>query len=191
MTDWHRVKWSEARQVLDLLGEAGETMPAPDGQTPSAYFDRLRADARLAEAAKFLGQALPRLETVAWAARSVRDLSIQDSQASRANAPALRAALLWVGDPTENRRRAAHAAAEACDSASPERLAAMAAFFSGGSIAPPECAVLPAPREAAGLFASGAVLSAAARTGDMPAALDKALDLGAGIASRGVEPATA
>jgi len=191
MTDWHRVKWSEARQVIDLLGEAGVGLPAPDGQTPAAYFDQLRADARLAEAAKFLGQALPRLETVAWAARSVRDLSAPDSEASRANAPALRAALLWVGDPTENRRRAAHAAAEACDSASPERLAAMAAFFSGGSIAPPDCAVLPAPREAAGQFASGAVLSAAARTSDIPAALKKALDLGAEIASRGVEPATA
>lgn len=191
MAGWSRVKWSEARQVLDIL-RAKEAAASPEAaMAPAVYFEHLRTGERENEAVKFLGQALPRLEAVAWAARTVRDLASPKADRHAPEARALRAALLWVGDPTEARRRAAYEAAEEADPASPESLAAMAAFFSGGSIAPADCPVVPAPRDAAGLFASGAVLAAAAAQPDMKAALKTALDAGVAIASQGLESADA
>jgi hypothetical protein len=63
----------------------------------------------------------------------------------------------------------------------------MGAFCSGGSIAPDNCPPVQPPRNAAGLFASGAVLSAAAASPNAQAALDRALDAGARIAQDGLE----
>lgn len=191
MADWARVKWSEARQVLNALGKIDPADEAEAGQPPAAYFDYLRQNGRAFDAARFLGQALPRLEAVAWAARAVRDLTPADADRERPEARALRAALLWVADPTENRRRSAYDAADACESSEPEALAALAAFFSGGSIAPPDCAALPAPRDAAGRFAAGAVMTIAARQPDVQQALSGLLDAGALIASQGLDAAAA
>jgi hypothetical protein len=190
MADWTRVKWSEASQVLDLLGDAGG-LPEAGAAQPAAYFEQLRGAGRLADAARFLAHALPRLEAVAWAARTTRDLPPPNGKADRADELALRAALFWVGDPTEHRRQAAYNAAMACSEPSPERLAALAAFFSGGSIAPPELQPVPAPREGVHRCASGAVLLAAARSADMNGALAKALDAGVALAAGGLEAATA
>jgi hypothetical protein len=185
MNEWTRVKWTEAGQVVALAAE-----DAPEDKAlslaPSAYFAQLRGQARRAEAVKFLALALPRLEAVAWAARAVRDT--KTSAAPKADeVRALRSALLWVSDPRENRRRAAFEAAQECAPASAERLVAMGAFCSGGSIAPEDCPPVQPPRGAAGLFASGAVLSAAAASPNMQAALDTALDMGAKIARDGLE----
>lgn len=191
MADWRRVKWSEARQVLDILGAVEAAKEGEAGKPPAAYFDHLRQTGREIEAVKFLGQALPRLEAVGWAARAVRDLEPEGLDRNRPEGKALRAALLWLADPTETRRRAAFDASEACDTSSPESLAAKAAFFSGGSIAPPDAQPLPAPRDAAGRFASGAVMLAAARRRDMNASLKRALDAGARIAADGLEAADA
>jgi hypothetical protein len=189
MSEWARVKWSEARQIISTLGwdeEAAGDVSAP----PKVYFDRLVDAGRFPEAATFLGQALPRLEAVAWAARAVQDLRENDPKAPGGpEAQALKSALLWVQDPSEPRRRAAYDAAEAADGQSAEHLAALAAFFSGGSIAPADAPPLPAPREAAGRFASGAVMVAAARTGDMNGALQRCLETGQAIAERGLSGA--
>lgn len=181
-TDWSRVRWTEARQVARLLNWPVRPGDPDGGLPPAAYFDSLRQAGRQMEAAEFLGQALPRWEAVAWAARAVRDVGAGKDRAP-AEASALNAALLWVQDPTENRRRSAFDAAEAADATSPERLAALAAFYSGGSIAPPDCEPLPAPKEAAGRFAAGAVLVAALSAPGGPAALAACLDSGAALAS--------
>jgi hypothetical protein len=155
----------------------------PDGGlAPSAYFDALRTAGRHIEAAEFLGQALPRWEAVAWAVRAVRDVRPADARGA-AESAALKAALLWVQDPTENRRRSAFAAAEGADATAPERLAALAAFYSGGSVAPADCAPLPAPKEAAGRFAAGAVLVAALSAPKPDKTLAACLDAGVAMAS--------
>jgi hypothetical protein len=174
------VKWTEARQVTAVLGWP-ESAGDPDAEaSPEAFFDALCAAGRHDDAVEFLAQALPRWEAVAWAARSVRDL---DPPGQAADAAALKAALLWVQDPTEARRRAAESAAEASAPDSPARLAALAAFFSGGSVAPDDAEPLPAPRDAAGKLAAGAILVASARSPDMDAALQACLSAGAEIAS--------
>ena len=178
--DWNRVKWTEAGQVTAVLGwPQGPADPAPR-QAPRQYFEALTAAGRGEDAVEFLAQALPRWEAVAWAARSVRDIGGMDAEA---DADALKAALLWVQDPSESRRRAASDAAEAAEPDSPARMAALAAFYSGGSIAPPDGEMLPAPRDAAGRLAAGAILLAAARSEDMEQALAASLRTGAAIAA--------
>ncbi len=177
---WTRVKWTEAGQITAILGWKAAPEDPPAANPPRAYFDALRASGRDADAVEFLSQALPRWEAVAWAARMVRDLG---APADEADARALKAALLWVQDPTEDRRRAAQTAAEDAEPDSPARLAALAAFYSGGSMSPPEAEILPAPRDAAGRFAAGAILTAAARTADMDAALAASLGAGSAIAA--------
>jgi hypothetical protein len=190
MTDWTRVKWSEARQILSILDWPEADGVADPVARPKIYFDALRSSGRLPEAVSYLGQALPRLEAVAWAARAVQDL--RNGASPRApEAAALKAALLWVQDPSENRRRAAFEAAERCEARSAERMAALAAFFSGGSVAPPDCPPVPAARDTAGRLASGAVLIAATAAPDMNAALQLCLDAGEALAANGVGGAPA
>jgi hypothetical protein len=182
VTEWTRVKWSEARQIVRVMGKSAQA-DAPGAEvTPQAWFEQLRTAQRLDEAAAFLGHALPRYEAVAWAARSVRDLRDPEDRNSP-EAAAIKAALLWVADPTEPRRRAAQQAAEAADTGSAERLAALAVFASGGSLGPAEFDPVPAPRDLAGVLAGSAVRLAASAKPDRQAALASALDAGARLAA--------
>jgi hypothetical protein len=193
MNSWSRVKWTEAGQVAELLGW-DEPLGERGSLAPQAFFESLKAEGRLSDAAFFLGQALPRFETVAWAARAVRDLrAAQPVERPAPDRDALKAALLWIQDPSEPRRRAAGDAAEAAADDSAERLAALAVFFSGGSIAPPDCEPVPAPREAAGQLAATAVVVAAmgAAPDEADRALASALAAGAQVAERGVSASSA
>jgi hypothetical protein len=182
MTAWTRVKWTEAAQVAELLGWDKEL----DGlarASPEAFFARLRRLGRLEDAVFFVGQALPRYETVTWAVRTVRDLRPGPALPGP-DADALKATLLWVQDPSDARRRAAFEAANRISKPSAERMAALAVFFSGGSITPPDAPAVQAPKEIAGRFASGAVLLAASE-GDRQAGLEKALDAAVLMAQSG------
>jgi len=185
MSEWTRVKWTEARQILAILDWPAGYPDGDPSSRPKAFFDSLRSQRRLPEAASYLGQALPRFEAVAWAARSVQNVreTAPHQNVRGAEADALKAALLWLQDPSENRRRAAYDAAEKCRSDAPERMAALAAFFSGGSIAPPDCPPVQAQRDAAGRFAAGAVLAAAASTPELMGVLSSCLDTGDAIAA--------
>jgi hypothetical protein len=184
MGNWTKVKWTEAGQITALLdwppAEAKDL-----AATPEAFFANLRTQGRLDDAAMFLGQALPRYEVVAWAARALQDLRPAHEPPRPADVQALDAVQAWVKDPSEPRRRAAFDASNAADEGAPERFAALAAFFSGGSMAPDNCPPVPAPREAAGKFAAAAVILAATRTADRQAALARALDAGVVLAAEG------
>lgn len=178
MRRWKQVKWTEAGQVAAILGWPASEQ---DADAPEAVFDRLREEGRDDDAAMFLGQALPRFEVVAWAAQTVRDLV--PGEISKPDAEALQAALQWLRDPSENRRRAAFDAAAEAGDTSPQRMCALAVFFSGGSMAPADLEPLLAPKEAAGTFAAAAVLTAATRSGRREEGLRSALALGDVLAS--------
>jgi hypothetical protein len=180
MARWTHVRWSEAGQVAAVLRWPAS---AADGALPEAAFDALRAEGRAVEAAFFLGQALPRYEAVAWAVQTVRELT--DPDPASAAGEALKAALLWLQDPTEPRRRTAFEAAQRMDDGSPSRLCALAVFFSGGSLAPENLQPAPPPKDVAGRFAASAVLAAAAASGRRDAALAQALAAGDRLASGG------
>ncbi len=181
---WIRVKWTEAGQIAEMAGWRGSPSPrAPLSASPSDFCASLVEEGLKADAARFLAHALPRFDAVQWAVEVARDLTPPESLGADER-DALKAAALWLQDPSDERRRAAHAAAEAClDSASPFALCAIAIFFSGGSIAPIDCDPIQPPREAAGRFVAAAVLAAAMRSGDMLDGLDRAVAAAGRLAS--------
>ena len=177
MRRWKQVKWAEAGQVSAILGWPKSNH---DADPPETVFDRLIEEGREDDAALFLGQALPRFEAVAWAARTVQELSLTPSAQ---DAEALKATLLWLQDPSDGRRRAAFAIAEQSRGASPQRQCALAVFFSGGSIASVDVEPVLPPKDTVGAFAAGAVLTAATQSGRHAESLRSALALGDALAS--------
>ncbi|SPE38312.1 Putative secreted protein (fragment) [Candidatus Sulfopaludibacter sp. SbA3] len=68
---------------------------------------------------------------------------------------------MWISQPTDEHRRAAHAAAEAAQFSTPAGCAGLAAFFSGGSLAPPDSPAVPPGEFLTAKAVSGAVIFAA------------------------------
>jgi hypothetical protein len=93
------------------------------------------------DAVHLLAHALPRREAVWWAARCAR--SVIESNATKEMWAALKAAEEWAADPSEPKRRAAESTAAATQYTSPAGCAALAAFLSGGSLAPAGVAEVP------------------------------------------------
>ncbi len=79
--------------------------------------------------------------------------------------PKIKAALdateKWIAQPNENNRRSAMAAAEKAELGTAAGCAGLAAFFSGGSIAPPDAAAVPPGEFLTAKAVSGAVIFAA------------------------------
>lgn len=148
--------------------------------TPRQYFDALAAAALQEDAIRFLALALPKREAVWWGCVCLKDavppppVAAQSPARGRAAPapppptppadPAARAAAaaeLWTKDPSEPNRRAAGAAADAAGYDTPPGLLAAAAFWSGGSLAPPDLPVVPPREELTGIAVGGALVLAA------------------------------
>ena len=183
MGDWAQVRWTEARQVAALMGDDEDALPE-NGTDPETHYRTVREAARRDRAVGFLGHALPRFEAIAWASRIVEQ-EAEHTRMKAMNRQALDYALRWLGDPNDDRRRAAMEAAEQADDHAPERMLALAVFFSGGSISLPDLPPVLPPPESAGRCAAGAILLAAHRSADAASVLDRALDLGEKVAQHG------
>ena len=185
MNHWTVVKFTEARQVAELMRLGEESLP-DHGITPGDHFGTMRAREERVDAVRFMGLALPRFEAVSWAAHLLES-EARDRRLPSRDRQALDFALRWLGDPDDARRRAVFEAAETADDRSPERLLGLAVFFSGGSISLPDLPPVLPPPEAAGTFAGAAVLAAGFRTDRADALFDAALDLGEAVAARGLD----
>lgn len=183
MDGWDQVRWTEARQVVALMGIEEEAQPEA-GITPRDHFVAVRQSGDRDDAIAFLGQALPRFEALAWACAILEAEAGHDPLRPR-DRHALDVALRWLGDPSDDRRRAARDAAEAASERAPERLLGLAVFCSGGSISTPDLPPVLPPAEVAGRLAATAVALAAYRSANPVAVLDRALDLGDKMASQG------
>ncbi len=143
------------------LDARGSQLLADCGDVAVAL-DRLEQAGLLIEATRLIAHALPAREAVWWACACSRHTAM-----SGANPPAetkLReAAEEWVRRQTDAHRRAAMAAAESAGFASAEAWAAVAAFWSGDSMAPPEAPKVPPQPHFTGLAVAGAVALAAFR----------------------------
>jgi hypothetical protein len=133
-----------------------------DTLTPRQFFDALVKEGRFEDAARFLAHALPKREAVWWASQCAR-------QAHGANPPppvaaALLAAEKWAADPSEDNRRAAKEKSDAAELKTPAGCAALAAFFSGGSLGPPNVPAVPPGEHLTAHAAAGAVMLAAVLT---------------------------
>ena len=108
---------------------------------PIEYLDVLIAQSHYPDAIRFLAFWLPKPMAVGWAV-SCLDSIFGDTLAAK-DKTALERARAWAAEPDEARRRAAEAAAEATNYEGPAAFVALAAFWSGGSLTPPEMAVVP------------------------------------------------
>lgn len=133
----------------------------PKFSSPDMLLAELESRHCLQEAVLCLAHFLPPRESVWWACQMLKKSS-QKALDSESEAAAL-AAEQWALKPTEaNRERAAHAAERAgIDTA--EGMAAMAARFSTGSMAPGAEVNLPPPEKLYAKMSGGAVLLAMLR----------------------------
>ena len=137
------------------LGEEAMALLRPDLH-PVEYVKLLVEKRLYPDAVRFLAHALPKREAVWWAWVTARRVAGPDPP------PKIRASLQatekWISDPDEERRRAAMAAAQAADFGSAAGCAGLAAFFSGGSLAPPEAPPVPPGEYLTAKAVSGAVI---------------------------------
>ena len=124
--------------------------------------ERLEQAGLLIEAARLVAHALPSREAVWWACACSRHTAASGDQPATETA-VREAAEAWVRRPTDDLRRAAVKEAEKAGFRSPEAWAAVAAFWSGDSMAPPEAPKVPPQPHFTGLAVAGAVALAAVR----------------------------
>jgi hypothetical protein len=180
-----KIKSATAQEVYEgfPVPEAARPYLAPK-IPPLAFLDALIAKSLFSDAVDFLARALPKREAVWWSCQCARDLGTDEKKPELA--AGLQAAEAWVYRPTEDNRRKAEHAANAIKISHPARWTAMAAFWSGGSIAPPDAPEVKPAEDFTAKAVAGAVMMAAgldARQSD--ARSRRFLDCGRDIASGG------
>jgi hypothetical protein len=154
-----KVAAPSAQEICALAAAAGFKLTASASESPAQFANDLLAAKNLTQAVQFFAFALPPREAVWWACLCSRD-------ALREPVPeplkdTVDAAEAWVRDPSEGHRRAAMARAQATDLKSPVAWAAVAAFWSGGSLAPENLPEVPAAPHLTGCAVAAAVTLAA------------------------------
>lgn len=187
-----KVKATRAAEVcrnFDLKEEARPFLR--EAQSPREFLEALVANKKYVPAIDFLAHALPAREAIWWGCLCVQQVS--SSKLSPPEAAASKAAAAWVLEPTEENRQAAKVPAEAAKLSTPSGGLAMAATWTGGSLAPPMNSsnpkVPPPPPVPPGPFipakvVAGAILLAAVK-GDPTRIADTQrlfVELGVGVA---------
>ena len=142
------------------LGEGAKAL-LKDEHTPRQFLELLIGKELFQDAIRFLAFALPKREAVGWGCLCLR-YSLGTEEAAKISETQV-AVERWVSNPDEGNRRAAQAAADKEGSESPSALLAMAAFFSGGSIAPANLQPVAPPEHVTPQFVAGAVMVAAVK----------------------------
>jgi hypothetical protein len=190
MSELSKVEKATAGEVCGLYEPDEEASALLDeALAPGDYLLRLMEGELFRSAAQFLAYALPKREAVWWACLCAREALPEEAAA--AVQETLEAAEAWVLKPNEDNRRAAWAKAEAAGMDSPSAWAAAGAFWSGGSLAPPDNpAVIPPAENLTGAAVSGSILLAAV-AGDaleiddkLKAFLKRGLDIAKGGSGR-------
>jgi hypothetical protein len=182
-------KVPQAQAVEIVIGAPGLGVEAAGlftpGKTPRAFLDELKMRTLHGDAVRFLAHALPKREAVWWACVCARDTLSEATPEPVSTA--LSAAEEWVFRPTEENRRAAMERANSVGFKTPSGWAAVAAFWSGGSMAPPDAPAVPPGETLTASAAAGAILLAAVQTEPERAAekFGRFLDYGYDIADGG------
>ena len=126
------------------------------------FLSALMAAELMTDAVAVMSRALPKREAVWWACLAAR--TMVDAQTPPAVVAAIEAAEAWVYRPSDETRRAAMDRAQATKFDHPGVWAAVGAFWSGGSMAPPNLPSVPPAEHLTGVAVAGAVnLSAVMR----------------------------
>jgi len=143
------------------LSDAGKAMLVDDMAVPQ-FVELLASREQFLDALRVIAHALAKRSAVDWVCRCVRAAMRDDL--SPADETALKAAEAWVAEPDEDHRRKAHAAAETAELKTAASWAAMAAFWSSGSMGPATAPVVPpAPHLTSHAAAGAAMLAAVAK----------------------------
>ncbi len=137
-----KVSYKQAEEVCVLyrVSKDARKLLGSD-MTPWQFVQTLIQAGRFADAVDFLAHALPKRDAIWWACVSVRHAL--GPALPPPEFAALKAAVEWVLEPEEPKRRAAHAAGEAATFATPAGGVALAVFGSGGSLIPPNFPEVP------------------------------------------------
>jgi predicted component of type VI protein secretion system len=127
--------------VEGLLLSAAAQALFTDGIKAEAFLDALVAGNQWEDAVRFLAGWLPRPQSVAWGCECLEQAG--DERLSAPQRAAVEAARTWAAEPTEENRRGAQSAAEALGGKTPAGWLALAAFWSEGSIGPPDAPEIP------------------------------------------------
>jgi hypothetical protein len=149
--------------------------------TPKRYLDLLTENNLYGDATRVLAHGLPKRDAIRWACLCLRE--VLGTNASPKTSSALETAEKWVKNPSEENRRAGLPAAEVAGFSTPAGLIALAAFWSGGSLTPPDAPVVPPADHMTGEGVAGAVLLAGngAPPDDVPKRQRRFLGLGLGV----------
>jgi len=158
-----KITVASAREICALATAGGFELAAPEGASPVQYLNTLLGAKDLNPAVQFLAFALPPREAVWWACVCARD-QLHDP-APEPLLAAVSAAEAWVRKPTDEHRRSAMSCAQATDLKTPAAWAAVAAFWSGGSLAPENLPEVAAPPHLLGSAVASAVMLAAVGSG--------------------------
>lgn len=115
---------------LELSDEASELPEKED--FPEEFFDALMREELYSDAVCLLAHLLPKREAVGWACRSIAQCM---GHMKPQESIAIDVAERWSSDPSEANRRAAETVAFQLDCEGAPAMAALAAFWSGGSLA--------------------------------------------------------
>lgn len=150
--------------LLPRLELNDAAMAALDGSpTAAAALLRLEEAGLCNDAARLAAHALPKREAVWWACMCAR--AVPDPKLPPEDLEALASAEAWVRKPGDDAvRRAAWAAAQKTPFSSPEAWAAVAAFWSGGSMAPEGQPAVPPADHLTGVAVGGSVVLSAVRS---------------------------
>jgi hypothetical protein len=149
-----------AAEVRDRAAPGDEARALlAEGMTVRAYLAALDRKGLHIDALRVLAHALPKREAVWWACLVAAAVTGPD--APPAAVAALDAAQAWVIDPADEKRRAAFPAAQKAGMGTPVGCSAAAAYFSGGSLAPPDLPVVAPPEDITGKMVANALMLAA------------------------------
>jgi hypothetical protein len=147
-------------QAAEISGEARELLQP--GASARQYVDLLVEKEEFPDAVRFLSHALPKREAVWWAWVCARRTAGDNPPAPIKDS--LAATEKWIAQPTEENRRNAMRAAEVAELSTPAGCAGLGAFFSGGSLSPPEAPPNPPGEFLTAKAVAGAVIMAVVTT---------------------------
>jgi len=183
-----KVKAEAAAEIcgrVELSLEARQLLAS--ALSPQGLLSLLAANGLFADAVRFMAFALPAREGVWWSC--VTGELMRASLAAK-DEIGFEAAESWVYEPTEDRRHACLAAAEAAALDGAGAYAALAAFWSGPSLAPPDLPPVP-PDGSLSPTGVGASVLLAVASGDLrhsernfAAAIERAVDIANGGSGR-------
>ncbi|MGI9282807.1 MAG: DUF6931 family protein [Endozoicomonas sp.] len=145
------------------LDEEIESLLSPEIQ-PAGFIQRLLEDSLYLDCVRFIAHGLPKREAVWWACLATRYTHTPETESLRQQTLSITEA--WVKQPGEDYRLQAYKMAEKAKHKTPDSWAAMAAYWSTGSVNESDSFPVPPPPYLFAHAVTGAICLSAADTSE-------------------------